>query len=280
MEVNGVNDICIAVVLPSRGLIFSQTAEEILRNLEGYDYDIFFSHEQPIPQCFERPLQEILRTTVPYTHIWFVEDDMVLPDETLSAMLIFDAPVVTADYPVNKEGQGVVFSDKSGRVVFTGTGCLLVKREVFDVLKPPYFRTDIKWGITNLGNSLRFDARSIPRQEGYGLHDVTFGMKLWKAGIPISVVGNIGQRKLVKLGEPGTNEGAHQIEVWSKVKPDYLYKIYKKMDVQPTGNLVTVQTLTGNISVSAAHAKKLIKAGMATKVPKQSVIVDYGDIDL
>lgn len=274
------NDIRVAVILPSRGLIFSQTAEELLNNLEGYDYDIFFSHGRPIPECFERPVLQALRTSIPYTHLWFIEEDMILPDETLSAMLLFDAPVVTMDYPTSKTGQGSVFYDKSGRVLFTGTGCLLVKRGVFDRLNKPYFRTDIKWNVSNHGSFIRFTANPNADTELYGLHDVTLGMALWKKDIPISVAGMIGQRKLVRLGEPGTNEGAHEIEEWSKVVPNYLMKVYKKFPVLPVGNLTEVGTLTGTITVHPDHAKKLIKAGMATKIPKQSVSVDYNDIEL
>lgn len=273
------NDIRIAVVLPSRGLIFSQTAEEILQNLEGYDYDIFFSHECPIPDCFEKPLTEALRASLPYSHVWIVEDDMIIPDETLSAMLIMDAPVVTMDYPVGKNGQGAVFYDKSGRVVFSGTGCLLVKREVFDKINSPYFTTDIKWNMANHGSFMRFTANPNTDKNAYGLHDVTFGIKLWRAEIPISVAGNIGQRKLVRLGEPGTNEGAHQIEEWTKINPNHLMKVYKRFPVQPVGKLIEVQTLDGTITVHPDHAKKLIKAGVATKIPKQSVSIDYNEMD-
>ena len=258
--------------------MFSRTAEELLRNLEGYEYDIFFAHKLPIPECFETPLTEALRGS--YTHIFMVEDDMILPDETLSSMLIMDAPVVTMDYPVSKEGQGAVFKDKSGRVVFTGTGCLLVKREVFDELKAPYFRTDIKWGVANHGDFIRFTPKVIPNVPGYGLHDVTFGLKLWKANIPISVAGRIGQRKLVALGKVGSNNGAHQIEEWYKIKRDYLYKKYRRMDVQPVGNLIAVRTLEGELMVHPDKAKKMYKAGMATKIPKQSVSVDYEDLDI
>lgn len=258
--------------------MFSQTADELLQNLEGFDYDIFFAHGLPIPECFNVPLTRALRGS--YTHIWFVEDDMIIPEDTLSAMLIFDAPVMTCDYPVNKKGQGVVFSDKAGKVVFTGTGCLLVKREVFDTLKKPYFRTDIKWGIANYGDFIRFTANEIPNLDGYGLHDVTFGMKLWQAGIPISVAGSIGQRKLKALGKPGTNEGAHQIEEWTKLKPNVLYNQYKKFSVQKKGILVAVMTEEGEMNVHPDHAKKLIKVGKATKVSQQSVSIDMNEIDL
>lgn len=274
----GGNTMKIAVILPSRGLMFSRTADELLQNLEGYDYEIFFAHGLSIPECFIVPLNRALKGD--FTHVWFVEDDMILPEETLSAMLLMDSPVVTMDYPVSRTGQGAVFSDKAGRVIFSGTGCLLVKREVFDKLKKPYFRTDIKWNVQNYGDFIRMTANLMPNVAGYGLHDVTFGIKLWKAGIPISVAGKIGQRKLKALGKPGTNEGAHQIENWTKLKPNYLYKKYKKMPVQPTGILVEVQTLAGPLMVHPDKAKKMYKTGMAARIPKQSVTIDYNEVDL
>ncbi len=270
----------IAVILPSRGLMFSRTAQELLENLEGYDYEVFFAHGLPIPQCFEEPLTHALGAVWPFTHIWFVEDDQILPEETLSAMLLMDAPVVTMDYPVSSKGQGAVFSDKAGRVIFSGTGCLLVKREVFNKLSRPYFRADIKWNVQNYGDFLRMTANQIENVDGYGLHDVTFGMKLWKAEIPISVAGVIGQRKLKALGKPGSNDGAHKIVEWTKVKPDYMFKQYKKMPALPTGVLVEVQTLEGKLMVHPDKAKKMYKAGMATRIPKQSVSIDFNGVEL
>lgn len=268
----------IAVILPSRGLMFSETADEILQNLEGYEYEIFFAHGLPIPECFEKPLTRALKGD--YSHIWIVEDDMILDSGVLDSMLIMDSPVVTMDYPVDKKGQGVVFSDRAARVVFTGTGCLLIKHAVFDKLAKPYFRTDIKWGIANYGKFIRLTANSMPNLEGYGLQDVTFGLKLWKAEIPISVAGNVGQRKLVALGKPGTNDGAHNIEEWTVVKPDVLYKRFKSYPKQTLGKLVSVLTKDGEMNVHPDHANRLIKAGIATKPPQESVSIDYNEVEL
>lgn len=270
----------IAVILPSRGLIFSETVDELLRNLEGYDYDIFFSHGVQIPDCFEKPLQKALKGD--YTHFWFVEDDMVLPDKTLQTMLLMDAPVVTMDYPVSKEGQGAVFISKEKRVVFSGTGCLLVKRAVFGKLNPPYFRSDIHWTAVNHGDFIRFTANQITNKNlvGYGLHDVNFGIKLWQADIPISVAGVVGQRKLIELGKAGSNEGAHKIEIWRDVKPHYFRKKLEANKPQPTGKLIEVQTINGGLMVHPDKAKKLIKAGLATKLPRQSVVIDYNEVDI
>lgn len=270
----------IAVIFPSRGLTFSQTAAELLRNLEGYEYDIFFAHGEPIPDCFEKPLKKALRGS--YTHIWFVEDDMILPDETLSAMLLHDAEVVTMDYPVSKSGQGATFLNKEGEVIFSGTGCLLVKREVFDMIKKPYFRTDIRWSAANYGSFVRLTAMQItnPSLEGYGLHDTNFGIKLYSAGIKTVVAGKIGQRKLKALGKPGTNDGAHQIEEWTKLKPNVLLKKFQSQPVLPLGKLVEVQTISGKINVMPDKAKKLIKAGIATAVKTKSVGFDFSGYEL
>src|SRR6478672_4550524 len=171
----------VAVILPSRGLMFSRTAEEIVRNLRGVDYKFFFSHRQPIPDCFETPVRHALRDKT-ITHLWITEDDMILPDNTLWDMLALDKDVVTCDYPVTKDGKGAVFT-VSGEIVYCGTGCLLIKREVFDRLATPYFRSDIRWSPLNYGSTVKM-VGSMYGDEGYGLHDVTFGIKLYRAGIP------------------------------------------------------------------------------------------------
>jgi len=262
----------IGVILPSRGLMFSESAQEILDNLQGFNHKIFFSHGVPIPECFEKPTNRALLDGC--THLFFVEDDMALNKDTLANMIALDRAVVTVDYPVNKEGRGAIF--RVGKeVVFCGTGCLLVKREVFDELKAPYFRTDIRWNIRNYGDFLKMTSSKDTNLDGYGLHDVNFCMSLYHLRIPIYVLpGKLGQRKLVELGKQGTNNGAHQIEVWKKITKDHLLKEIKKWPVLPTGDLETVLTPTGQINVSKAHARKLIRKGMAERLPKRKLIVE------
>jgi hypothetical protein len=264
----------IAVILPSRGLMFSQTADEILKNLKGIDHKFYFSHGKPIPDCFEDPTKEAQRD-FRNTHFWFVEDDMVLPPNTLKKMLDKDAAVVTADYPVSKEGRGSVF--KVGKeVIFCGTGCLLVKREVIDEMKAPYFRTDMKWNIKNYGDFLKMTRSKTSDLDGYGLHDVNFCMNLQRLEIPIHVIApKLGQRKLINLGKAGTNDGAHNIEVWSKVVPNHLLNQVKKWPVELKGNLVSVMTKDGEIGTTKEHAKKLVKAGLGTIPPKRKIVIDW-----
>lgn len=262
--------------------MFSRTAAEVLENLRGVNHKIFFAHRKPIPNCFEDPTQEALKDP-DVTHLWFVEDDMILPPDILKQMINFEEDVVAADYPVTKQGQGALFKDASGKVIFSGTGCLLVKRPVFDKLKKPYFRSDVGWSALNYGKKL---IKLIATDRGtnfktYGLHDVTFGVKLFKAGIPINVIPvTLGQRKLIALGKVGTNDGAHQIEEWTKVKPDVLLKEIFKYPITPRGNLVSLDTPSGTINTDKKHAAKLIKSGLGTKPEKASVIIDTLDVEI
>lgn len=267
-----------AIILPSRGLMFSRSAEEILRNAQDINHKFFFAHKLPIPACFEVPTSQALADES-ITHLLFVEDDMVIPDGTFWGMLAEDKPVVACDYPVTKDGKGAVFYDPEGNVVFTGTGCLLVKREVLDNLPKPIWRTDVKYTPLNYGSTVKLVAKRAV-DDGYGLHDVQFGIELYKRGVPFHIYSKLGQRKLRKLGKSGTNNGAHKIDTWKRVKKDYALK---KILSQPLATgaksaFITVETPTGAIQTTQKHADDLIKQGLATPINNKRVIIDESEI--
>lgn len=271
----------IAIILPSRGLMFSRTAAELLKNTTGRT-KIFFSHKRPIPECFEEPLSRALADPQ-FTHIWFVEDDMILPPNLLDTlykeMQRQRLRVITCDYPVSKAGQGAVF-EIAGEVIICGTGCLLIERGVFDELSKPYFRTDIGWNMQNYGTHIRLTGNHRGTDRiGYGLHDVNFSFALRDAGIEIGLSEiMLGQRKLLALGKVGSNNGAHAVEEWTKVKPDYLLKQVKSWPVQPKGKLVGVTTPTGTIETSRRHAKRLVKEGLGILAPRKKFVIDRSQL--
>lgn len=273
----------VAVIIPSRGLIFSRTAEEIVKNTQGVPHKKFFAHGLPIPDCFEAPLREALKDPT-FTHVWFVEDDMILPENALRNMLnLMTADVATYDYPVAKTGQGAVFISKDGQVVFGGMGCTLVKREALDKLKLPYFRTDVKWRPSNFGTSVMLTAgQGTPKPDEYGMQDVNFYMKLREAGATFEVFPDIlGQRKLLALGKAGSNDGAHQIEEWTKVKPHWWQKEIAKFPKMPGSKLKTVIFPSGKrMNVSKDFAKKLISDKRAELVKPTGIIIDTNGIEL
>lgn len=269
----------IAVILPSRGLMFSQTADEILQNVKDTPHKFFFSHRKPIPDCFEEPTNKALQDEE-VTHLWFVEDDMILPPDTLKKLLEADKAVVTVNYPTTNKQDAAVLTIK-GRIVYAGTGCTLVKRGVFDELKKPYFRDDIVWIPKNMGTHIKFTGvKRTKNNKGYGLHDVNFFMNLYKLDIPVHKLDfTVGQRKLKALGKAGTNDGAHQIEEWHKVKKDRYFTLKKNLPVEETGTLVPVIFNDGKeLLVSPSHAKNLIKQGLATKPPVRYVSIDDSGI--
>lgn len=273
----------VAVILPSRGLIFSQTAQEVLDNLKGIPHKIYFAHRRPLPACFNEPLEKALKDK-DVTHIWFVEDDMILPPNTLQKLLEADANAATCDYPVNQHGRGSVFYDQGGNVVFCGTGCLLVKRSVFDNLKKPYFTDSIRWTSYNYGDAVKLVAKPNEKGEGYGLHDITFCLRLWKQGIKIQVLKmRLGQRKLLELGKAGSNDGAHKIENWHKIVKNLRLKELQKQprSMVSMSKLVTVIAQDGKeITAKPHHAETLVAQGLATYPPKSYLILDDSEAEL
>jgi len=266
----------IGVIFPSRGLVFSQTADELLQNLKGHLHKIYFSHKLPIPECFEVPTEKALKDPT-ITHLFFVEDDMILPPDILQQMLDKNVAVVTVNYPTTSRGDSSVLTVK-GRIIYGGTGCTLVKREVFNELKKPYFRDDIVWIPKNKGDHLLFTGKLMTKK-GYGLHDVNFFINLYQLEIPVHKLDiTIGQRKLIALGKAGTNDGAHNIKEWHSVKKDRYFTLRKGLPVAKSTNLTTVISDGKEITVSLSHAKTLIKAGLAVKAPKRAVVIDNSEV--
>jgi len=210
----------IGVIFPSRGLAFSRTCEELLDNLENLDYEIYFAHGLPIPECFNRPVEAALKDKK-NTHFFFVEDDMILPKNLLIKLLAEKVPAIACDYPLTKDGKASILRTPDGTAIYGGTGCLLVTRKFIESYKRPIFRTDIAWDVHE-GETLEMTPRKI-NGNAYGLHDITFSL-LAPNPIKASRV-RCGQRKLIELGAQATNTGQHDIESWTDLKIDKLKKI-------------------------------------------------------
>lgn len=211
----------IAVILSSRGLSFSETMDELLRELKGLDYEIFFSIGRTLPDCFNVPLEEALKDKT-FTHFLVVEDDMILPKGILKQMLETGYPVVALDYPFKKDGEATTLHDPSGMALYTGTGFILIDRIILDKMPLPIFRTDTAWDMMiSKDNKLIIWARDVSNIKTYGLHDVNFGLTMWANDIPILVMKRTaGQHKLRAKGKSNTNSGADEIFDITVVKRD------------------------------------------------------------
>jgi len=211
----------IAVVLPSRGMSFSRTMEELLRELKGIDHEIFFSVGNPLPECFNIPIEDALQDDS-FTHILIVEDDMIIPKGILRNMLSKRYPVVALDYPFKNDNEATVLHDPEGYALYTGTGFMLIERWVLDSMPDPIFRTDTAWDMMITKDSkLVIWPRDVSKIKTYGLHDVNFGITMWANELPILVMDKTaGQRKLRSKGKANTNAGTDEIYELTKVLRD------------------------------------------------------------
>ena len=196
----------LAILIPSRGLVFSETIDEVLREAAPFHYQIFFAHSRPIPECFNEPMEKILQGSFDY--VWIVEEDMVLPKGILKELLDLGQPIATSDYPA-VEGVMCVKRDNEGKVLYTGTGCLLIERGVLELVDKPVFNTENMYGEDG-----KFLGKRDPREPIYGQHDVHFFMQIRSLGIPIGVTESIcHQRKIDDYGKKESNTGFHTIKI-------------------------------------------------------------------
>lgn len=206
----------LAVILPSRGLMFSETFEELLGELEGFNYEIYWSHGKSLPECFNEPTERALADKDVFA-LLFCEDDMIIPKGVLKRMFSRSYPVVALDYPFRQDGDSTCLHDPKGYAFWTGTGFLLVAKQILQNMEKPIWRTDTTYEQFIDTDTMHWWPRKLDKVH-YGLHDLRFGLILYSNETPIyPMPETAGQRKLVKLGEAGTNNGAHEIKELTKV---------------------------------------------------------------
>lgn len=258
----------IAIILPTRGLMYAETFKEVLENVQEYAYEIFWSHGNPLPLCFNKPLAEALKKN--FTHVWMVEEDMVIPNGTLKALLEADEEIIACDYPLVEAPSCTIHRDPRGVAYFTGTGCLLAKFEVFKQMKQPIFRSDILWMINNSGNKLVLTPEKTNPDQAYGFHDVTFGIQRYIEGKPIAISDIVlAQRKLKKKGENDTNQGADEIVIYDKLAPTVFEYLKNEEEEEDRGTLVEVFMGEETMWLMPETAERFIKEGKAVKTEKE-----------
>lgn len=209
----------LAVIVPSRGLMFSETLEELLGELQGLNYEIFWAHEKGLPECFNEPTERALADKEVYA-LLFCEDDMIIPKGILRQMFSVNYPVVALDYPFQQQGDSTCLHDPKGYAYWTGTGFMLVAKSILQQMEKPIWRTDTTFDPFIDKDTIHFWPRKLDKIY-YGLHDLRFGLLLYSAGVPVyPLPTTAGQRKLRALGDKGTNNGAHEIERLTEVGRD------------------------------------------------------------
>ena len=120
------------------------------------------------------------------THLFFIDSDVIPPKDALEKLVNMDAPVAAGAYPIKKfntneakaetvyalfnrdEEDGGLRPVKSGHginpIEYAGTGCLMIKREVFDILEKPYFKWEYdEEGLMKRGEDMYFSEKLLER---------------------------------------------------------------------------------------------------------------------
>ena len=215
------------ILIPSRGLIHSRTIESIDRNLEDlpmpFYFKKFYTHDLPIPEAQNELVKKTLEWGADY--LWFIEEDNLIPDGTFKKMLwaieSHDVGVVAVDYPVGEKNYSTI-TKKGDVILWCGLGCTLVKKEVFQILEEPWFRTDKSFKIEDG----KINLEEVNQPNKYGGHDIYFGVKLNEKGIKIYQLPEVvaGHVKLLEFGNPGFNIGFHKVEIKDNIDNQAVYE--------------------------------------------------------
>lgn len=200
----------ISVVLPTRGLVFTQTEIALEENLRGIEHKIYRSFNLPIPECQNVLVEQALCDSP--SHILFVEEDIVIPKGGVKRMIQKYAPIAFIDYGVAGWSCRAMKRDNLNDILWCGLGCTLVRKDVFDVLEKPYFRTD---KALRLNDWTWID---VPKERQYGGQDIYFFMKARDKGLrPIQVSGECEHLVLENIGQKEINNGLHKIGIKPKI---------------------------------------------------------------
>ncbi len=238
----------IAIILATRGLVFTEVEEaiETLRHTyvnytEPIKIRVFRSYNLVLPESQNFLTQVALESFDP-DYLFFIEEDTVPPLSALTRLLKAKSDIACIDYGVN--GYSCTARErKTNELLWCGLGCTLIKKEVFNKLEYPWFRSD---------QSLRLnDWKWVPNTNPYGGQDIWFCMQAREKGFTIKQIeGEAKHLRLDSLGKPETNKGLHQISQKPVItkqqvidipeEHDWYFTINRKSDtVKSIGNLPT-----------------------------------------
>lgn len=197
----------VAICIASRGVGHYRTIAGVLREVADVPHSFHFALGLPIPDAQNLCVEQALADPA-VTHLWFVEDDHLIPVGALSALLNAHAPVAAIEYLL-RSGLSSVMRDAGGTVRLVGLGVTLIERAVFAAIPSPPFQVSTRHTLENG----RWIDTGVPEHAG-GL-DAFFCRQVVQAGLQIAVVPGVqaGHLETVRVGGRD-NEGIDEVRCW------------------------------------------------------------------
>jgi hypothetical protein len=174
--------------MPSRGILVSRMRESVDEACRGIRYKPFYTHKDPIPDCFNILTQKALAWGA--DHIWFVEEDVCVPNNAVQLLLDLDADITAINYgthklhPVEKKPWiSAMRYFETGELLWVSLGCTMVRRRVFETMPAPWFRTD--QDIAARLHKGKWIVELVNREWDYGGQDSTFCFRATQMGFTL-----------------------------------------------------------------------------------------------
>lgn len=205
----------ISLCIPTRGVIFARTIKCTLLNPElPKDTYSTIVEGLPIPDAHNECIRRSLATDC--THILFVEEDMEIPKGGITEMIRLaneGKQYVCIDYPLLPTLRSCIMRDENGKPIFSGFGCTMFDRKLFDDMKDPWLTQDYDVMIDSMKPfKYHIQERTNKDYKVYGKYDVYFGALMREKGVPITEVPMLCNHLRMRSWErKETNNGAHEI---------------------------------------------------------------------
>lgn len=235
-------EVKIITLMPTRGIMFTVAQEAYEREMINNNQIPFClrTKDVPIPDCRNQLVGEA-RQQDWWTHALLLDDDIVMPEGGLKALIEANTDVAFIDYPHHMEGfdkdklvdlsYGVAVYDnwRPGQptddkdIAWAGLGCVLVKREVFEKMEGPIFqctnwtyKRDIDTGELRMGKAGDYeDAGNAGEDTFFYFNLRRLNIKAKK--IPNMVAGHLRIERLVYRMQKGRYQMQHQIKVNNRI---------------------------------------------------------------
>jgi hypothetical protein len=186
------------ILMPTRGILLTEVQDALDREVisNGLLPLTIRTHDMPLPICRNYLVETALKLP-DWKYALLSDDDTILPKGALKELIKLKTDVAIMDYPMKSLGvdksYGTVVTDKDKTVAWAGLGACLIKREVFEKIKQPWFVcTQYSIRRSNNGQIGFFSGQKDGEQHSAG-EDTYFFLQVRKEGFKMKVAKKIAE---------------------------------------------------------------------------------------